>query len=71
MESYYRNNVLETIHKTKLPSYALWSEDDIVKQSYRIKQNWWKDIEQEYRDNDCNNNLLYGIIMKWRGYYKV
>lgn len=71
MESYDRNTVLEKIHNTKLPSYALWDEDDIGKESYKTKQDWWKEVEKEYLDNSCNDNSVYGIIVKWLAYYKV
>ena len=71
MESYDRNTVLEKIHNTKLPSYALWGEYDIEKESNTIKQNWWKMEKQEYLDNDCKDALIYAIIIKWLDYYKT
>ena len=71
MESYDRNTALEKIHKTNLPSYALWSEYDIEKESNTTNQNWWKEIKKEYLDNKCKDTLVYDSIVKWLVYYKV
>ena len=71
MESYDRNTVLEKIHKTKLPSYALWSEYDIEKESNTTNQNWWKEVKNEYLKNSCKDTLVYDSIVKWFVYYKV
>tara|TARA_B110001469_G_C9416380_1_gene212677 strand:- start:175 stop:390 length:216 start_codon:yes stop_codon:yes gene_type:complete len=71
MESYDRNSVLEKIYDTKLPSYALWTEDDIGKEDNSTKKNWWKEMEKEYLDNSCQDKSVSDIIVKWLVYYKV
>ena len=70
MESYDRNNVLEKIHNTTLPSYALWGEYDIEKEHNSTKKNWWKEVKKEY-DNSCQDKSVSDIIVKWIAYYEA
>jgi hypothetical protein len=69
-ESYDRNHSLEIIHNTKLPSYALWGENDIVKEKDTTRLKWWEDVEKEYSDNGCKDLDIYGRILHWLAHYE-
>ena len=69
-EAFDRNHSLELIHKTRLPPYALWGDDDVVKETRFVKLTWWKDIVKEYETNKCQNDDVYRTILKWINYYE-
>ena len=69
-EAYDRNHSLEIIHSTKLPSYALWGNSDISKESNQIRLNWWEEVEKEYDSNECSDKSIYQKILYWIGYYE-
>ena len=69
-ESYDRNHSLEIIHNTKLPSYALWGENDIVKEKDTIRLKWWEDVEKEYSDNECKDLDICRRILHWLAHYQ-
>jgi len=69
-ESYDRNYVMEIIHNIKLPSYALWGENDIVKESVQIRLKWWKEVGKEYLDNGCMDLDIAGYISHWVRHYE-
>ena len=69
-EAFDRNHSLELIHNTRLPSYALWRDDDVVKETQAIKLAWWKDILKEYETNKSNKDFVYRTILKWINYYE-
>ena len=69
-EAFDRNHSLELIHNTRLPSYALWGDDDVGKETQSIKLTWWKDVGKEYETNKCKNDEVYRTILKWINYYE-
>ena len=69
-EAFDRNHSLELIHNTRLPSYALWTDDDVAIETQFIKLTWWKDVGKEYETNKCKNDEVYRSILKWINYYE-
>ena len=62
-----RNYVLETVHNTKLPSYALWDADSIHPYDITTNINWWERIVPL---NKNKHQRVTTIINKWLHYYK-
>ena len=61
-ESYHRNYVLQSIHNTILPSYCLWDNVSIKKETIDIRLNWWTEIlESSHNDKDIINISNYWI----------
>ena len=52
-ESRDRNGLLVMKHG-KIPSYALWRGDDIEKQSFQERYNWWEKED----DTKISNQLV-------------
>ena len=69
-EAFDRNHSIELIHNTRLPSYALWGDDDVSKEKQSIKLTWWKDVGKEYETNKCKNDEVYRTILKWINFYE-
>ena len=69
-EAFDRNHSLELIHNTRLPSYALWGDDDVIRETQAIRLTWWKDVVKEYETNKCKNDEVYRTILKWINYYE-
>jgi len=65
-----RNLVLETIHNTKLPSYAVWTQDDIERIDVFTNLEWWEGIEKTFIKKSIENSQIKKIITKWIHYYK-
>ena len=70
-EAFERNHSLELIHNTRLPSYALWEDRDVDKETHAVKLTWWKDVQKEYETNKCKNEEVYNTILKWIKYYGI
>lgn len=64
-----RNLVLETLHNTKLPSYAVWTQDDIEQIDVFTNLEWWEGIEKTFIKKSTENPQIKKIITKWIHYY--
>lgn len=68
-EAFDRNQAIQNIHNSKLPSYCIWDQDSIMDNSDIINFEWWKSIEQVFLNKKINDDALKNIINKWKQYY--
>lgn len=59
-EANARNYILTIQHK-RLPSYCLWMDIDIKKETIKNRLNWWKTIEKGNKEKN-------EVISKWINY---
>lgn len=65
-ESQDRNYILCSQHK-KIPSYCLWEEYYVQKETTNQRKKWWNTIK--LNSNSTNYNVSLNIISKWKIYY--
>ena len=68
-EAFDRNQTLQTIHNTKLPSYSLWDNDSIEDTLFSMNGNWWKAIHQIYLKKKIADKPTTQTILKWIKFY--
>lgn len=69
-EGHHRNLVLETLHNTKLPSYAVWTHDDIERIDVFTNLEWWEGTQKAFIKKNTKNPEIKKIITQWSNYYK-
>ena len=70
-EAFDRNQTLQIIHNTKLPSYSLWDIDSIEEASFNTNAIWWKQIKKLYHKNKLTNKDTEKTILKWIKFYNI
>lgn len=68
MEAYTRNQTLINLHG-KLPSYAIWTEEDLCYMSDPEKRQWWCEVEKVRISTDNKDEDLKKTIKKWIDIY--
>ena len=68
MENIYKEeandrNYILTIQHKRIPSYCLWMNIDIKKQTVKDRLDWWKSLEKGNREKN-------EVIVKWINYFK-
>jgi hypothetical protein len=69
-ESLMRNKILATVYGS-LPSYCVWTEDDILDEDTETRLNWWRKMISEAVDNDIDvekKNETHWPFVSIRGY---
>ena len=57
-EGHHRNLVIETLHNTKLPSYAVWTHDDIERIDVFTNLEWWEGAQKTFIKKNTKNAFL-------------
>lgn len=65
-EAQDRNYILVCQYK-KLPSYCLWDETYIQKESISQRKKWWNTLNLQ--TNNANYSNCLNVISKWKIYY--
>ena len=65
MESVDRNFILQMVHNTKLPSYSVWTEDDIYYKSFPENKQWWVKMSSICEQKELTDENILETIKKW------
>ena len=68
-EAFDRNQVLSIIHNTPLPSYSIWEDTDIHKESKKTRLTWWNE-QLIYPGTLSSNKSLIDTINFWINKHK-
>jgi hypothetical protein len=52
-EALMRNQILATVYGS-LPSYCVWTEDDILEEDARTRMDWWRKMVSEAVENEID-----------------
>jgi len=65
MESRDRNFIIQKVHNVRLPSYGVWTEDDLYRVSFPIKKKWWEDMDTICKKKGIEDLDIKHTIRKW------
>ena len=51
-EALMRTQILMFIHNTKLPSYCIWTDEDINKETTDQRMDWWRNMIKEANESN-------------------
>ena len=52
-EARMRNQIINTLYGS-LPSYCVWTEDDILREDSKTRLDWWRKMVAEAQSNDVD-----------------